>query len=527
MNFSDYHKVHRIFGIIVGVESLSHSGFHMWRWARRNDDIKLLWTSQTGITGMIVLMLSWLIILPMAVPYLKKVMSYEWRKGLHYLSIFWAVGLMCHAPQRIFWMMGVPLALYLIDKAIEIFSRTFLLESAHFERLSDSICVITFENPPGSDFGKANSSYVYLMLPWISRYQFHAFTVFPGNKPNTSSICINKCGDWTQALMKEIETPMHKPAFVMGPFLSPFSSPAMDSENLVAVASGIGVTPAWSLIRQYSSTSRKMNLIWICRDAALVEHFLQSLEMANGHLIIYYTGKRPLYLNNDLPANVKLFNGRPDLEKTISGVIFSTATDSDLPEEVYNNNSFVQKSTPELSVKLLLEKALSVYSLDQLFESAVRASTSVDEDDLPQIKSAASFKGVLLMMKHLLGSDCDLMLEKILRCLDAADSYGSSVLTRDMFEDFISFMREDEKSTLPKKNLDVDCLNVKRVPLSSVNDSLSHGMFGIKKILNEEGKYSSKKWSMLYCGGSEPVLKQLRTYKRNYSIGLSVEKFDW
>ena len=162
INFSEYHKVHRLFGIIVGVESLCHGLFHTWRWARRKDDIQLLWSTTTGITGMVCILLSWLIIIPMMLPYLKKSVSYEWRKGLHYLSVLWAVGLMCHAPQRIFWMMGVPLLLYLTDKMLEIFTKTFLVESAHFERLSDSICVITFRNPPG--FGKQNSAYVYLMV---------------------------------------------------------------------------------------------------------------------------------------------------------------------------------------------------------------------------------------------------------------------------------------------------------------------------------------------------------------------------
>ena len=38
--------------------------------------------------------------------------------------------------------------------------------------------------------------------------------------------------------MGAISTPTHKPAFIIGPYLSPFSSPSMDSENLVAVASG-------------------------------------------------------------------------------------------------------------------------------------------------------------------------------------------------------------------------------------------------------------------------------------------------
>ena len=334
--------------------------------------------------------------------------------------------------------------------------------------------------------------------------------------------------------MKEIDTPMHKPAFVMGPFLSPFSSPAMDSENVVAVASGIGITPSMSLIKQYSSTSRRMNLIWICRDASLVEHFLQSIDVgSNGHLLIYYTGKRPLFLNGDLPPNVHLFRGRPDLEKTISGVILSTASESDLPEELFSNNAVVEKATADLSGKLLLEKALSVYSIDQLFDSAVRASQSLNEDDdLPQLEDAATFKGVLLMMKHLLGTDCDLMLEKILRNLDAADSYGSSVLTRDMFEDFMTLMREDNNANNSaklqcRKVDDSDVLNVTRVSIDSVKETISNGMFGVKKYLNGDGKFNKKNWKMLYCGGSEAVLSQLKTYKHKYSIGLSVEKFDW
>jgi len=41
INFSDYHRVHSLFGIIVGFESTSHTFFHILRWARRNDDIQV------------------------------------------------------------------------------------------------------------------------------------------------------------------------------------------------------------------------------------------------------------------------------------------------------------------------------------------------------------------------------------------------------------------------------------------------------------------------------------------------------
>ena len=41
INFSDAHRVHSLFGIIVGIESTSHSFFHLLRWARRKDDIQV------------------------------------------------------------------------------------------------------------------------------------------------------------------------------------------------------------------------------------------------------------------------------------------------------------------------------------------------------------------------------------------------------------------------------------------------------------------------------------------------------
>ena len=98
--------------------------------------------------------------------FLKRRMSFEWRKGLHFLSIIWVLSLMNHAPQRIFWLVGVPFFIYCGDKLFGVVSRTYLLENCYFERLSDSFCLITFQNP--NDFDEFNAAYVYLVLPWVS-----------------------------------------------------------------------------------------------------------------------------------------------------------------------------------------------------------------------------------------------------------------------------------------------------------------------------------------------------------------------
>lgn len=32
---------------------------------------------------------------------------------------------------------------------------------------------------------------------------------------------------------------------------------------------------------------------------------------------------------------------------------------------------------------------------------------------------------------------------------------------------------------------------------------------------------------MLYCGGSQPVVNQLKEYERKFGVALEIEKFDW
>lgn len=143
----------------------------------------------------------------------------------------------------------------------------------------------------------------------------------------------------------------------------------MDCENLILVASGIGITPVISLFRKYLYTERRLNLIWICRDPGLVEHFLSNVEFdfgKNGHSIVYYTGKRLLVIDRDLPPNIYIYQGRPNLEKTLSGIISSIATDEGLPMNMDEGLKNITKTPLEIRAKVLIEKALSIYTVDQL-----------------------------------------------------------------------------------------------------------------------------------------------------------------
>ena len=76
-----------------------------------------------------------------------------------------------------------------------------------------------------------------------------------------------------------LSKPTSRPGWLYGPFPSPFST-AISYDNLICVASGIGVTPAISSIVNLAET-RVVHLIWMCRDADLVEFYLNQVHFGN------------------------------------------------------------------------------------------------------------------------------------------------------------------------------------------------------------------------------------------------------
>ncbi len=109
IDFGDMHTVHKIFGIVVGIETMSHSFFHLLRWGL-NNEMSLLWQTAAGMTGFVAAAVTPMICWPMVFPCLKKRISFEVRKGLLYLSIVWAIALLFYAPSKIPWLIGLPAA---------------------------------------------------------------------------------------------------------------------------------------------------------------------------------------------------------------------------------------------------------------------------------------------------------------------------------------------------------------------------------------------------------------------------------
>jgi len=145
-----------------------------------------------------------------------------------------------------------------------------------------------------------------------------------------------------------------------------------------------------------------------------------------------------------------------------------------------------------------------------------------------------NYQGVLSTMKHLLGEDCLLVSDKIARNFEMVDPDGDGRLDRSKFEELFHLMinkKEDLSASMVDAIGGLQRMTTCRDLFNSSGQQTSKNSrkdeFGIKRHLQGEGKFAARNWNLLYCGGSQPVVDQLKAFKRKFGIDLSVEKFDW
>ena len=179
----DLHHLHTLSGCIVSFEVIWHSFWHILRWAV-GGDIRFLWEHITGISGLISLAITPFITWPMMFRKARKAIPFGVRKTLHYLSVVWAVSICFHAPKRhIAFIMGCTVGCYCLDWTLGYFMSIHYCATLKMTRLGVSAVEIVFEHPPG--FTNRGGGFVYICLPWLSKTEWHAFSLYMhGKLPN-------------------------------------------------------------------------------------------------------------------------------------------------------------------------------------------------------------------------------------------------------------------------------------------------------------------------------------------------------
>ena len=528
----DMHRIHTFAGKLVGFEVISHSFWHMLRWGLAGD-IRLLWTHVTGVTGLVALLVTPLIVWPMLFPYLRKKIPFEWRKAAHYLSMVWGVAICFHAPQRyVGYIMGSAVGVYALDWLYGWCFQIHRVETMRFTRLGTAVQLV-WEHPKG--FRSDGAGYVYICLPWISKTEWHAFSLVKHpTLPNHSCVCMAAVGDWTKKIHAALAKPCARPAWIYGPFPSPFST-ASGYDKLITIASGIGITPSISAVVHLGET-RQVHLIWMCRDAELVEFYMKTVEFhPDAWTFIYYTGKRKLVLGAR-PENprLKVIMGRPDLEALILGIIDNT--ESDIPmcpklmqRALESERSIFDKSTEQHFCDAL-ERALATYEYDEIFALAIENSAPINGMPPPQV----DLPGFIKMVRSVCTVEGDsersedwLKDENLLCVVNSFDVQGG--LNRNEVEKVVETLRKQaEELSFKRINSTLStCAPPRgerlRRPTRDLRrtDSL--------KDVNDKGerKWMLSGWQMMFCGGAKPVVDMLEAIHEKYKLPLQVESYAW
>lgn len=396
--------------------------------------------------------------------------------------------------------------------------------------------------------------------------------------PSERLIYVQRGGDWTEKVHDILQRDTVRPAWVAGPFASPYSN-ANNYDNQILVASGIGITPALDVMRAQKA-KRRVNLIWACRDRHLIMFFVRHVAFdQDGWNLIFYSGKDELpeedkeFLSK---VNVCLVKGRPKLSKVIPNIVHGIESGRGLPEQYYEANGKsemnhtartvssskpthfnddlmdVEKIQQELKEKedeiVRLRKLLNVHlgnlnSLDTMQDSKAQFEEvdddgSVEDTEIPLSPSDRPKQGSNLKNAEKRNPSRNVSL-KSFRSASSVDELKQSInkqrteLEQKLKKMKTSFRSKDNDSA----NDGFSIGNSDFEPLS--DDIIEEGGTGADILIpweHDEGpKYvtnlCSEKvlstWGLLYCGGSNKIKDHLKQVSEHYDIDLYVECFDW
>ncbi|KAL3930514.1 MAG: hypothetical protein SGBAC_011732 [Bacillariaceae sp.] len=481
---SDSHEVHVYCGWSILILASIHTLAHLLRWAEQGN-LSLVFNHFSGLTGFLIITSCLLICIPMT--FLRKRINFEVRKFFHYLFIVFALALCFHTPTSAipnggftFWVFGTLLAWYFLDFMFCQFFMTEKIETTKFSVLPSGVRVTMEVSERFQKLGPNTGGVCYLCLPWVSKHQWHAFSVFETNNPEENNpserqIFIQKTGDWTSKVHRSIlQRDTVRPAWIQGPFPSQYDN-ATDYDNQILVASGIGITPALSVINAHKNNSRRINVVWAVRDPDLLEFFLPHLIDDGDHdrvgwNLIFYTGNKDKLKNRRIESsfannNVFIIEGRPKLDQVIPNIVFGVESGNGLPACQYSQDS-------RAALEMLMVHC--------------RMKDSKRPHDVAYYAQELGFKTLNVDARGL-NSEQNLN-----------NSSGHSTSEFDMESPIgAGFCPWEDQPGASEyvKSLDKNIV----IPT----------------------------WGLLYCGGAKPILSDLKRISAEFHIDLHVESFSW
>lgn len=563
--YEDLHELHVFSGWLILINGSAHSVFHFLRWSSQGN-LSLLGKHFSGSSGIVITLSMLLVCLPMI--FAKNSIRYEVRKLLHYCFVFFAIGLCFHAPSSAFpnggfstAMFSILLVWWILDYTYTFFFMTEKIESSLFHVVPTGVQLTMRVS---DRFRRHEGGYCYVNFPWISKTEWHAFSLFENpSRPEERQIFMQKLGDWTTKLHTTLQRETARPVWVQGPYSSPYDS-AVDYDNQILVAGGIGITPAVSVMRAHKDT-RRTNLVWAVRDPHMFEFFIRRAEFSvRGWNLVFYTGKEPTAFDTESEvitstgARVHIIRSRPDFRNLIPSLIYSIESGISVPESYVPDSkiealNFLKNRLQDLDQDYSLNNrdkvrilASEAESMGLLFSDLVTEFFGEEVTEALHESMGEESSGSLLHRDN--GSSGNRLLTKI-RGLSRQKS------SRNVFESRPKLLREASVQSIvfSRSNSMHDVLrshSVRNLPrqesvhtkawkkMASAADEWAKDHVPLFKPWEDDSsdavdfvqnmdKETLQSWGVLYCGGKSPLAANVAKFSAVYDVHCHMESFAW
>ena len=186
----DTHRLHVYCGWVIFIDSCLHAIFHLIRWSLQRNLKRLLFNHNSGITGSIVIISTFIIVIPMTV--LKKQLKFEIRKYAHYFFWTFCIAMSFHAPYQAIPNGGFCAFIFpilIVSYGLDAFYvKCFMSERINTVNYKVMQSGVELTMPVSKRFqnGLISGGYGYIMLPWSKSYVLYTLFCSEGCsvKPN-------------------------------------------------------------------------------------------------------------------------------------------------------------------------------------------------------------------------------------------------------------------------------------------------------------------------------------------------------
>lgn len=293
-------KYHRWLGVVAILTAVLHCSGYYASWLRNGQwmdralpcfDCSLdsrrgykVWFTVFGEMAL----LCFLLIGVTSVPWVRRKM-YNTFYAVHQLFILALIFVALHWPSVIWWLLPT-LAVYMASRAISKVNAVTPVEVLEFSDLGDGIIKIVLSRSAERGGRYAIGQFVYLNVPAISKFQWHAFTIAscPYTNEGSLTILLKALGDWTSNFLLHAADCRQKSVMPVVYMDGYYGSSLEDYERyrtVCLIGGGIGVTPLLAILEDliarhpYPQRLQQTTIfVFTFREFALLEEILPLLQ---------------------------------------------------------------------------------------------------------------------------------------------------------------------------------------------------------------------------------------------------------